>query len=581
MTFAHLKEHVRWAAAASLMGVLLIVAAVLPVGSQEGQQPPTISRDDEQTCLACHASAIEGLRAVDRTVLDRSPHAAFKCQDCHSSITAAPHTPEMLKVKASCGTCHTEPAEGLAVSVHSRPDKVEGDHPTCISCHAKGGDPHAVVKADWNRKQVTALCSGCHRQQATMGRYGVDPDAVRSYQRSFHGKALLRFGMDRAAGCADCHRVHDVRSPQDPESPTHRNNAAANCGQAGCHPGAKMNFAMSGANHLTLKMKDYPFLRLEELFFQVLTVGTMTFLMGGIALDLRKRVFTRQAVPLGSRLVAIFVAMSFIALVAALAMALLGFGRPRWTGIAAVILLVVAFVVYMVTPKPARPAEKEYPRFDLNQRLQHIALFVSFILLAVTGMPLRFADHPWMQAFYMAMGGLTVARAVHRVAAVVMIGTWIWHSIDLIIRWKRAGFSTASWTMLPRKKDLQDFWQLSKYYLGFAQEPPKFDRFEFRQKFDYFAVYWGMPIMVFSGLVLWFPVYLGNILPEAAVSAAYIAHSDEAILAVLAIAVWHFYNVHFNPGDFPMSKSWLTGKKTRSQMEHEHPLELERLEGQQ
>jgi cytochrome b subunit of formate dehydrogenase len=116
------------------------------------------------------------------------------------------------------------------------------------------------------------------------------------------------------------------------------------------------------------------------------------------------------------------------------------------------------------------------------------------------------------------------------------------------------------------------------YYLGLWKEAPKYARFQFKEKFDYFAVYWGMPIMVFSGLVLWFPVYYGNLLPEAGISAAYIAHSDEAILAFLAILTWHLYNAHFNPDSFPMAKTFYTGLKTESEMRHEHPLELAHIE---
>jgi predicted CXXCH cytochrome family protein len=566
----------------SALRIFVVLAAVaLPILCHAQQ----IDREDVDSCMACHAQPVEDVAAVNRDSLARSPHRDLKCQDCHTSITAAPHTKEMLAQKPACGTCHPDEMSAYMDGVHARPDKVAGDHPTCRSCHAPARDPHAVTRPQWTRQQKTAMCARCHSENARMMRYGVDPDASRSYRDSFHGKALLRFNLTKAAGCVDCHSHHSVKSPGDPSAPTHPRNAAATCGQAGCHPGAKLNFAMSGANHLRLKLKENPILRLEELFFQVLTVGTLVFLMGGIALDLRFRVFTRKPVPASNRIVAAVVALSFLALVSSLAMAFLNFGRPRMLGVAAVILMGAALLVWIVSRASARSAsgaqatpEKEYQRLDLTQRLQHILLFVSFIALALTGLPLRFAHHPWLTAFYQAIGGIGVARGVHRVAAVVMIIAWIWHSVDLLIRWKRAGFRLSSWTMVPTWKDVQDFIALSKYYLGMASEPPKFDRFEFRQKFDYFAVYWGMPIMVLSGLVLWFPIYFGNLLPEASVSAAYIAHSDEAILAVLAIAVWHFYNVHFNPGDFPMSYAWLTGKKTRSQMEHEHPLELERIE---
>ena len=560
---------------------VMLSAACLALASGGPAAAQQIAREDVASCIACHASPMDNVGAVNQEALGKSPHKDLMCQDCHSTITAAPHTKEMLREKAVCGTCHPEPLADYMESVHSRPDKVAGDHPTCSSCHGRGGDPHAVVKPDWSRRQTTIMCARCHSQNARMVRYGVDPDAAHSYRRSFHGKALLRFDLQKAAGCVDCHKHHNVKSPGDPTAPTNPANGAATCAQEGCHPGAKVNFAMSGANHLALKTKVSPFLRFEELFFQLLTAGTMLFLIGGIALDLRVRVFTRKPVPASSRIVAGIIALSFVCLVASLAMTFLGFGRPRWTGVAAVILMVAASAVWAATRRRgAKPAEPEYPRLDLVHRLQHIMLFLSFIALALTGLPLRFAEHPWLAAMYHAIGGIGVARGIHRVAAVIMIAAWIWHSLDLLVRWKRAGFKLSSWSMVPTLKDVRDFVDLSKYYFGFASEPPKFDRFEFRQKFDYFAVYWGMPIMVFSGLVLWFPIFLGNLLPEVGISAAYIAHSDEAILAILAIAVWHFYNVHFNPGDFPMSFAWLTGKKTRSQMEHEHPLELERIEKQ-
>lgn len=560
------------------LGAVLICGALLPVGGQDTPDAQ-IARDDEETCLSCHGSDMGEVRAVRRADIDQSPHAEFKCQDCHSSITSAPHTEAMLKEKAACGTCHPEPLSAYAESVHGRSDKKVGDHPTCVSCHSSDNNPHAILRGKRDPRHVVALCARCHSDASMMGRYGVDPDAAHSYGQSFHGKALMRFGMTNAATCVSCHGNHDVRAPSDPKAPTHRTNAAATCGQAGCHPGAKMNFAMSGANHLALKVKKSLILRLEELGFQWLTIGTMLFLLGGIALDLRVRAFTRRSIPWPTRAISFLVSLSYLALVSALAMGLLGFGRPRWTGVAAIILLVLAIVIWALAPKPAKqPRQKEYRRLDLPQRLQHILLFTSFIVLALTGLPLRFPHNDWLHALYMAIGGMPVARLTHRIAAVVMIVAWIWHTLDLIVRWKRAGFTLSSITMLPTKKDVHDFIGLSKYYLGIAREQPRFDRFDFRQKFDYFAVYWGMPIMVFSGFVLWFPIYFGNVLPEIGLSAAYIAHSDEAILAFLAIAVWHFYNVHFSPGDFPMSPTWWTGRKSRSQMEHEHPLELERID---
>ena len=131
--------------------------------------------------------------------------------------------------------------------------------------------------------------------------------------------------------------------------------------------------------------------------------------------------------------------------------------------------------------------------------------------------------------------------------------------------------------MIPSWKDARDWRDTSLYYFGVRRALPKYDRFNFREKFDYFAVFWGLPVMMLSGLVLWFPVFFGNRLPDLAIPVAYIAHSDEAILAISAIVVWHFYNVHYNPEKFPMSWVWLTGRISEPDIQREHPLEYERL----
>lgn len=563
-----------WLLATTGLAGLLVTSAIGQEGSTEGR----IAREDVDTCMACHAEEIDGARAVDLAALSASPHKDLKCQDCHSSINAAPHTPQMLKEKASCATCHPDEGEAFAKSAHAKPDQSPGDHPTCVSCHSPG-DPHAVVAASTaDRRRKVALCSDCHAQTERMGRYGVDPDAVPSYNESFHGKAFLRFGMTNVAICTDCHRYHDVLPSRNPESPVHRNNAARTCAQSGCHPGAQINFAMSGANHLRLKIKESPVLQIEEMFFRWLTLGVITFLLGGIALDLRKRVFGADAPPAG-RLVGFLIALSFLFLVASLLMAYLHVGGAPWSALTAIGIMILAFVLYLTRPHPRveRAKMKLFPRFTVAQRWQHFLLAISFTVLMLTGLPLRFAEVEWLQTFYLLFGGITGARIAHRVAAVVMIFTWIWHTLYLLYRWSKAGFSLKSWTMWPTRKDVSDFIAVTKSYLGLSQEEPKYDRFQFREKFDYFAVYWGMPIMVFSGLVLWFPIYFGNRLPEIGLSFAYIAHSDEAILALLVIVIWHFYNTHFNPAFFPMNPVFYTGSLTQEEMERDHPLELERL----
>ena len=223
-------------------------------------------------------------------------------------------------------------------------------------------------------------------------------------------------------------------------------------------------------------------------------------------------------------------------------------------------------------------APQSFERLTLFQRGQHLAMVVSFAALALTGLPMRFPNATWLAYVYGAFGGLTRARQIHRGAAVLMIGDGVVHIGYLAVLLIRARFNVReAWPMLPTWKDARDWWETSLYYFGIRRRLPRYDRFNFREKFDYFAVFWGLPVMMGSGLVLWFPVFFGNLLPDLAIPIAYIAHSDEAILAISAIVVWHFYNVHYNPDKFPMSRVWLTGRISLHDIQREHPLEYERL----
>lgn len=222
--------------------------------------------------------------------------------------------------------------------------------------------------------------------------------------------------------------------------------------------------------------------------------------------------------------------------------------------------------------------DRTFVRLTLFQRVQHALMLLSFLVLAATGLPMRFPGVGWLGVLYVPLGGLGAARMLHRVAAVVMMLDGAIHLAYLGVLLVRHRFRvTDAWPMVPTWKDARDWWDTSLYYLGLRAERPRFDRFSFREKFDYFAVFWGLPVMMISGLILWFPVFFGRILPALAIPIAYVAHSDEAILAISAIVVWHFYNVHYDPEKFPMSRVWLTGRISEHEIRHEHPLEYERI----
>ena len=216
--------------------------------------------------------------------------------------------------------------------------------------------------------------------------------------------------------------------------------------------------------------------------------------------------------------------------------------------------------------------EEEFLRLPLNIRVQHMFLLSSVILLIVTGLPLRFAEMNWSGNLIYILGGIENSRLIHRIAACGLIGVSIYHvSYTVLSRQGRRDFLL----LLPMPRDALDVFTMIKHFLGFSEDRPKFGRFSYIEKFDYWAVYWGCVIMIGTGLILWFQDFSLTFLPKYALDITKEAHRDEALLATLAIVIWHFYNVHFNPDKFPGSLTWLTGTISKHEMMEEHAQEYE------
>ncbi len=206
-------------------------------------------------------------------------------------------------------------------------------------------------------------------------------------------------------------------------------------------------------------------------------------------------------------------------------------------------------------------------------------VIVSFLGLALTGMSLKFADVEWGRWLSRILGGPFAARSLHRVFAIVSFLYFGLHLAWIVRCWVVNGFKKTFWgpdSMVPQPKDFKQLVQNIRYFLG-RGPAPKFDRYTYWEKFDYFAVFWGMIVIGFTGLVLWFPIFFANHLPGTWINVAIIMHSDEALLAVGFIFTIHFFNTDLRPEKFPMDKVIFTGQLTEDEFKKERPLEYERL----
>lgn len=285
--------------------VACVLAAVLPA-----KDAGAAGRDTSASrCDVCHGmqnlavrEAADGpvqVLSVPLEAYRHSVHAGVTCQQCHQDVGAYPHPTASPRQRVSCDQdCHATGASGqpythrgvmadFKASAHARDGAASGTGPSCLTCHG-GGNPHAIMPVrGLAPKARMAPCLTCHDDARRMAAAGRDTEAVASYRRSFHSKAVT-FGSTTAAVCQDCHTAHRILPASDPRSSVSPRALPTTCGQT-CHPGAQANFAVSGANHLDLRIRKEPLLVAEEWMFRLLTSGTMAMLAVGIVLDLQKK----------------------------------------------------------------------------------------------------------------------------------------------------------------------------------------------------------------------------------------------------------------------------------------------------
>ena len=357
---------------------------------------------------------------------------------------------------------------------------------------------------------------------------------VEDFRGSFHGLAGAR-GDRRVANCASCHGIHEIRPSSNPFSRIHPTNLGRTCGE--CHPGAAQTFARGGIHHTTVTW-------------------------GHRLVDVVSRMYLSMiAVVIG--LMAVHNGLDFY---------------RRWRD-------------RRSTAEPAAAAE--YLRFSLNERIQHWTLAASFVTLAISGFALRFG---WPLPLVGGEAQESLRAGIHRAAASVFGGLAVYHLgyVALTIRGRRLARA-----ILPRLRTaadaaccvgacirlgpptLADWRQLVatvRYNLGLTRERPRYGRFSYWEKMEYWALVWGAIVMISTGLALWFEVPVLNRVPYWTYELFRTIHFYEATLAVLAIVVWHLYYVVINPDVFPLNRAMTRGTLTAAEMEREHPLALDKEE---
>jgi cytochrome b subunit of formate dehydrogenase len=498
----------------------------------------------EKLCLSCHlddpavrarvpesAGFIASYEtSVHGAALSKGNGKAANCVDCHGSHSMKKPTDpassvNKLNIPQTCSKCHTSITEQYRASVHGKAlAQGVAAAPVCTDCHGEHNilahtNPESPVAA---RNISSRVCSPCHSSVKLSEKFGLRSDRFQSYEDSYHGLAS-RAGDVEVANCASCHGVHDIRPSSDPLSTVNKNNLAKTCGK--CHKGANENFSKGSVHVIATARHDEVLYYVSNAYIILIIV-----LIGGMFLHnlldfikkSRKQLMYRRG---------------------------------------------------LIQRPPI--AHKLYLRMSLNERLQHATLLISFILLVLTGFALKFPDAWWVAPWRNISPIMFDLRGIlHRVAAVVLVAAGLYHLyyVFFVPRGKQLIRD-----LLPSFQDVTDALAVMKYNLGLSKEKPHFGRFSYIEKSEYWALVWGTIVMGVTGTILWFDNTFLGLLTKLWWDVAQTVHYYEAWLATLAIIVWHFYYVIFNPDTYPLNLAFWKGTLTEEEMEEEHPLELERI----
>jgi len=484
------------------------------------------------TCGRCHGQKflmeskgetaqpfISYQESVHGRATEKGSTKAAVCTDCHGShgilrANDSKSTIYKFNVPETCGKCHTAVETTFMDSTHGKAiARGNGQAPVCTDCHGIHSiKSHVDPNSPASEQNLSKdTCARCHQGVRLSQEFGVPGNRVSSYFDSYHGLAT-EGGSVVAANCSSCHGVHNILPSSDPHSTINKANLDATCGK--CHKGVTQKFTLTKVHMDGAESKD---------------TGTI---------------------------VVRWVRWFYLALIFAVIGAMFLHNAIIWRAKAA-----------------ARRATQNpfMTRMTANQRWQHLILLSSFIVLVITGFALKFPNS-WMAEMLGNGNGERLRSIIHRIAGVILMGAGVYHMFYLAMT--REG-RRLIWDIAPRPKDAFDAIGTMRYYLGLGGQKPKFGRFTYGEKAEYWALVWGTALMAVTGVMMWAKVSVGNLAARWWVDVATSIHFYEAILATLAILVWHFYQVFLDPDVYPMNWAWWDGKMPVEHYKHEHALDTE------
>jgi formate dehydrogenase gamma subunit len=425
------------------------------------------------------------------------------CTDCHEAHEIlAPSDPKSpifkLNVPNTCGKCHQYVAATFKDSIHGKVlARGNWQAPGCTDCHGIHAIKSHIDPASPVAAQALARTTcGKCHEGVRLAQEFGTASGRLSTYLDSYHGMASRFGSKVVANCASCHGIHNILPSSDPASTVHKSNLAKTCGA--CHPGAGENFTI-GAVHVDVRTT------------------------GG---------------EIGARVIG-WVRRFYLVLI--------------FTVIGG--MLVHNFIIWRHKALDRRRAiPRPVIRMSRNQRVQHFLLFSSFFALVFTGFALTYPES-WLA--WLLGSSETVRRLGHRIAAVVLLVVSVYHIIYLST--SQEGRETVR-DLLPTPQDATDCLQTMRYYLGLSSDRPRHGRFSYPEKVEYWALVWGMIVMALTGLAAWFQVWVVRVLPHWSIDLALVIHFYEAVLATLAIVVWHFYQVIFDPDVYPLNWAFWDGR---------------------